>query len=74
MKHIESQVVCDLCKSTPAEAQIRCEKHEVDLCTRHLRAHFDRKECFLIPIEREPTELGRLLDKFERAKGEKEKN
>jgi len=74
MKRLESQVVCDLCKRTPAEAEIRCEKHGLDLCGRHVRAHFDRKECFLIPTEREPSELERLIESLERTKGENGKN
>jgi len=54
MKQIETRIVCDLCERTRLTAEIRCDKHGLDLCTAHMRAHFDRKKCGLIPVKRKP--------------------
>jgi hypothetical protein len=40
-----------------------CEVHAVDLCPRHMRKHFDRATCRLVPVEREPTEWDRTVER-----------
>jgi len=56
MKQIETRIVCDLCEGPRCAAEIRCDKHRLDLCTRHMRAHFDPKKCRLVPVERKQTQ------------------
>jgi hypothetical protein len=55
MKKTEKRAVCDLCERDKRTAELHCEKHSIDLCTRHIRAHFDAAACRLIPVKREPT-------------------
>ena len=63
MKQQRTEVVCDECKgdSRPA-AIVTCGVHAVDLCPRHMRKHFDRAACRLVPVEREPTPFDRMMD------------
>jgi len=55
MKKTETRIVCDLCAEPRSSAEIRCDKHRLDLCTPHMRAHFDGRKCRLVPVVREPT-------------------
>jgi hypothetical protein len=55
MKRTETRIVCDLCAEPRSSAEIRCDKHRLDLCTSHMRAHFDRRKCRLVPVDRQPT-------------------
>jgi len=66
MKKTETRAVCDLCEGDRWTAEIRCEKHSVDLCTRHVRAHFDPAACRLIPVKREPTPEEKAREALER--------
>ena len=63
MKKTETHIVCDLCEEPRLSAEIRCEKHRLDLCTSHMRAHFDRRKCRLAPVDREPTAAEQLSEK-----------
>ena len=65
MKKTETRIVCDLCSEPRYSAEIRCEKHKVDLCISHMRSHFDRKKCRLVPVDREPTVSERLSEKID---------
>jgi hypothetical protein len=64
MKKTETRIVCDLCAEPRSSAEIRCDKHRLDLCTSHVRAHFDRKKCRLVPVDREPTASEQLSEKI----------
>jgi hypothetical protein len=64
MKKTETRVVCDLCTEPQSSAEIRCERHKVDLCTSHMRAHFDQKKCRLVPVDRERTVSEQLSAKI----------
>ena len=66
MKKTEIRVVCDICSDLRASAEIRCDKHGVDLCNAHMRAHFDPQACRLIPVEREQTDMEKHLERLER--------
>jgi len=64
MKRQRTEVVCDQCKGdSPTTAIVTCEVHSVDLCHRHMRKHFDRAACRLVPEENEPTEFDRLVER-----------
>ena len=63
MKQIETRIVCDLCELTRLTAEIRCDTHGLDLCTAHMRAHFDPKKCRLVPVERKPTAQEEFTEK-----------
>ena len=69
MKKTETRIVCDLCTEPRSSAEIRCERHKVDLCISHMRAHFDRKKCRLVPVDREPTEYEQLSEKLDASLG-----
>ena len=64
MKKTETRIVCDLCAEPRSSAEIRCDKHRLDLCTSHMRAHFDRRKCRLVPVDREPTVSEQLSEKI----------
>jgi hypothetical protein len=64
MKKTETRIVCDLCEEPRLSAEIRCEKHGLDLCISHMRSHFDRKKCRLVPVERELTASEQLAEKL----------
>jgi hypothetical protein len=65
MKRQSTEVVCDECREhSPLEAVIACEVHSVDLCEIHLRKHFNRQVCRLVPVEREPDEWERLIERL----------
>jgi hypothetical protein len=64
MKKTETRIVCDLCTEPRSSAEIRCDKHRLDLCTSHLRAHFDRRKCRLVPVDREPTVSEQLSERI----------
>ena len=64
MKKIETRFVCDLCAEPQSSAEIRCDKHGLDLCTSHVRAHFDGRKCRLVPVGREPTVSEQLTEKI----------
>lgn len=74
MKKTETRMVCDLCAEPRSSAEIRCEKHKLDLCTFHMRAHFDRKKCRLVPVDREPTEAEQLSQKLDATLGKLRKS
>ena len=67
MKQQRTEVICDECKGDSRmglrgrDALVTCEVHAVDLCELHMRSHFERATCRLVPVEREPDELDRLL-------------
>ena len=65
MKKTETRIVCDLCVEPRSSAEIRCDKHRVDLCTSHMRAHFDRRKCRLVPVDREWTVAEQLSAKID---------
>jgi hypothetical protein len=63
MKRQRPEVVCDKCKEpSRMPALVTCEVHSLDLCERHMRKHFDRAACRLMPVEREPTPFDRMMD------------
>ena len=64
MKKTETRIVCDLCSEPRSSAEIRCDKHGLDLCISHVRAHFDRRKCCLVPVDREPTVSEQLSEKL----------
>jgi len=64
VKKTETRIVCDLCVEPRSSAEIRCDKHRLDLCTFHMRAHFNRRKCRLVPVDREPTVSERLSEKI----------
>jgi hypothetical protein len=64
MKKTETRIVCDLCVEPRSSAEIRCDKHGLDLCTSHMRAHFNRRKCRLVPVDREPTVTEQLSAKI----------
>lgn len=64
MRKTETRIVCDLCAEPRASAEIRCEKHRLDLCTSHMRAHFERRKCRLVPVDREATVSEQLSEKI----------
>lgn len=64
MKKTETRMVCDLCAEPRSSAEIRCEKHKVDLCMAYLRAHFNRRKCRLVLVDREPTEAKQLSQRL----------
>ncbi len=64
MKKTETRIVCDLCTEPRSSAEIRCDKHRLDLCTSHMRSHFDRKKCRFVPVDREPTVSEQLSEKI----------
>ncbi len=64
MKKTETRIVCDLCVEPRSSAEIRCDKHGLDLCTSHMRAHFNRRKCRLVPVDREPTVSEQLSEKI----------
>ena len=70
MKKTETRIVCDLCTEPRSSAEIRCDKHRLDLCTPHMRAHFDRRKCRLVPVDREPTVSEQLSEKINATLGE----
>jgi len=56
MKRQRTEVVCDECKGERGmDPVVTCEVHSMDLCAVHLRTHFDRAACRLVPVDREPT-------------------
>jgi hypothetical protein len=65
MKKTETRIVCDLCAEPWSSAEIRCERHKLDLCISHMRAHFDRRKCRLVPVDRDPTESEQLSEKMD---------
>jgi len=69
MKKTETRIVCDLCGEPRSSAEIRCDKHRLDLCTSHMRAHFDRRKCRLVPVDREPTVSEQLSEKISASLG-----
>ena len=64
MKKTEARIVCDLCEEPRSSAEIRCDKHQLDLCTSHMRAHFVRRKCRLVPVDRESTVSEQLSEKI----------
>jgi hypothetical protein len=61
MKKQRTEVFCDVCKvESPMDAIVTCEVHSVDLCANHIRKHFDRATCRLVPADREPTEMEKM--------------
>jgi len=70
MKKTEIRIVCDLCGDAELAAEIRCQKHNLDLCTRHMRAHFDPKKCRLLPVERDQTPFEKSVELLAAAKTE----
>jgi hypothetical protein len=64
MKKTETRIVCDLCVEPGSSAEIRCDKYGLDLCTSHMRAHFNRRKCRLVPVDREPTVSEQLSEKI----------
>ena len=65
MKKQLTKVLCDECKGDlRPEAIVICETHSLDLCETHMRKHFDRAACRLVPVEREPTPMDRLIDRL----------
>ena len=64
MKKTETRIVCDLCPEPRSSAEIRCDKHHRDLCTSHMRAHFDRRKCRLLPMDRKSTVSENLSEKI----------
>jgi hypothetical protein len=69
MKKTETRIVCDLCGEPRSSAEIRCDKHGFDLCTSHMRAHFDRRKCRLVPVDRESTASEQLSEKIDATLG-----
>lgn len=69
MKKTETRIVCDLCPEPRSSAEIRCDKHHLDLCTSHMRAHFHRKKCRLVPVVRELTISEKLSEKIDATLG-----
>ena len=64
MKRQRTEVVCDQCQDdSPTAAIVTCEFHSVDVRQRHMRKQFDRAACRLVPVEREPTEFDRLVER-----------
>lgn len=51
MKRTELRTFCDLCDGLRLPADIRCDRHHVDLCPTHMRTHFDRTRCCLVPAD-----------------------
>lgn len=64
MKKTETRIVCNLCVEPRSSAEIRCDKHGLDLCTSHMRAHFNRKKCRLVPVDRESTVSEQLSEEI----------
>lgn len=64
MQKTEIHIVGDLCAEPRSSAEIRCEKHRLDLCTSHMRSHFDRRKCRLVPVDRESTVTEQLSEKI----------
>jgi hypothetical protein len=65
MQKTETKTVCDVCSSVRGSADVRCETHGLDLCDSHMRSHFDRENCRLIPTEKEPNDLDKLLERLD---------
>jgi hypothetical protein len=65
MKKTETRIVCDLCEEPRSPAEIRCDKHRLDLCIFHMRAHFERRKCRLVPVGRESTVSEQLFEKID---------
>ena len=65
MKQEEVSIVCDGCRPPRSSAVITCEVHSVDLCEYHMRKHFERASCQLVPVDREPTTMERNFDQLE---------
>jgi hypothetical protein len=64
MKKTEIRIVCDLCEEPRSSAEIRCDKHRLDLCISHMRSHFNQRRCRLVPVDREPTVAEQLYEKL----------
>jgi hypothetical protein len=64
MKKTDIRIVCDLCVEPRLSAEIRCDKHHLDLCNSHMRAHFDRRKCRLVPVDRESTVAEKLSERI----------
>jgi hypothetical protein len=65
MKRQSTEVVCDECgEHSPLEAIIACEVHSVDLCEIHVGKHFNRQVCRLVPLEREPDQWKRAMERL----------
>jgi hypothetical protein len=69
MKKTEIRIVCDLCAEPPLTAEIRCAKHRLDLCICHVRVHFDRGKCRLVPVAREDTASDEISQKIRETLG-----
>jgi hypothetical protein len=66
MKREEIEILCDHCPThARLEAVVTCEAHALDLCSTHMRMHFARAACRLIPVRQEPTHVERSLDRTE---------
>lgn len=64
MTRDRKDVVCDVCKVHPWPAIITCGTHQLDLCESHMRRHFDRETCRLVPVKREPSEFEAQMDEI----------
>ena len=62
-----TEVGCDICTGTSRDdAEVRCEVHALDLCIYHMRNHFKRDKCLLVPVEREPTDWELQKEKMDK--------
>jgi hypothetical protein len=69
MRKTETRIVCDLCVEPRSSAEVRCDKHGLDLCTSHMRAHFERRKCRLVPVDRQSTVSEQLSEKIDATLG-----
>ena len=75
MKREEIEILCDHCPiHARLEAVVRCEAHALDLCSTHMRMHFARAACRLIPVRQEPTQVEPSLDRMEAAERDVQTN
>ena len=70
MRRDEIEVLCDQCPThARLDAVVRCEAHALDLCSTHMRMHFDRAACRLIPVRQEPPQVDWSSDRMGATEG-----
>ncbi len=69
MRKTETRIVCDWCAEPRSTAETRCDEHGLDLCTSHMHAHFNKRKCRLVPVNRPPTVSKELSEKINKALG-----
>jgi hypothetical protein len=46
------------------DAIVTCEVHSLDLCAVHMRKHFDRVACRLVPADSQPTPMENIGERL----------